>query len=1295
MADSKIYTIKIDGITQAIDNTSTLGESLDRLSKTVESNGDSFKKTSSSMDELGKVTQKITNFDNEYQIALQSSKNVLSDLRSEIKQNLDLENAQMIVNQNSMSTYNEKQQLLTALGKVIRATNTDTEEGQQKVEELTKRYKAVNDQLKSFDETMGNHQRNVGGYKEALSGMRNEIKEIEGQLASMLANGVSKTDEQFKALAERAGVLRDAMNDAREEINRFASDTKKIDDVINVAQSATAAFELYKGTMSAFGIEVKGAVEAIQQLQGAMAIIQSLQTLSNTLQNGSATAKLMNIAMKELGVTAIQSQISLAKTALAQEGLTVAQKAGIIASNALKVAMMGIPLMLIIGLVATLITHWEGINKAITDLFPVFKKFGGFTTTMKTAIIGVGKAIIQWMINPWETLAKVMMKVFAGDFTGALEELKKGVVKQFTGMADAFKGAFNDAAEEVTAKQAEEDNKQLDHHIAMLEAKGGKDAKYTKEYQDLVTKRYENEKKMAKGNAEQLKKIEQERELYLANLDRERTEKEKQEHDKRVKIAQKAANDRKKAEEDAAKKAQEEWKKRLDDAAQSFQNFYSSKSKFRESQSEEAFTILPKVNVEIADGNITINGWDKIAILLNRLINKVADEKQEALELNPKVNTQKWDNLLSYYGDLYSKIVQLDGAAKKGVISAEELQNILGGSIPIDENGIPKFKEYVSEATVDIRNILLELIDFSAEEKKFNDEFNKHISTWQKYRSEVGQTAESYDDFIEKMELLSKLQESLEESHPTDEKGKAIDTDEILHETIEGSELFKNVPADKIQTVISLLYEYRTTLNETDKAIIEDAEYQRMLGDTVDGLSKKIADYNAEIDDTLGYLQYTFDSFDTRKFESAIGRALNAKEYKKYLEEMGNAWSFVYVDITDKIEKLQNLWDAKLQTIAEQYGTNSEQYIKAVQEMEKEIQKLIGLQEEAAKKMPGGESSGGTTLGGDSLAPGDKKKSRFSDKDGNTDWSEFVKGNLEEVTSKVLNTFMDNMFDPIADAFSTLLEFEIEEAQEALDKATKMHDKSVKQVEASQSRLKELNEEMRNANGAQLESLKQKTADEMMLLAQREAEEKRLAKEKEKREKELEKKQKEKQKLDLKRQLVEATVNTAVAATKAYAQYGWPLGAVFAAIITAMGLMQVATITKQISKLADGGLIQGKSHAQGGVPVGNTGIEVEGGEFVVNKRSTKMYMPLLEAINNQGRRGKAINATMNKYANGGELNYNKIDSNLSGFDTNKVIQNSIGGIDLHPVVSVVDIARGVNNLSTVRQYAGAGSALRR
>jgi hypothetical protein len=48
---------------------------------------------------------------------------------------------------------------------------------------------------------------------------------------------------------------------------------------------------------------------------------------------------------------------------------------------------------------------------------------------------------------------------------------------------------------------------------------------------------------------------------------------------------------------------------------------------------------------------------------------------------------------------------------------------------------------------------------------------------------------------------------------------------------------------------------------------------------------------------------------------------------------------------------------------------------------------------------------------------------------------------------------------------------------------------------------------------------------------------------------------------------------------------------------------------------SNGGILKGKSHAEGGMPILGSNIAVEGGEYVVNKKATSENLPLLERIN--------------------------------------------------------------------------------
>lgn len=102
--------------------------------------------------------------------------------------------------------------------------------------------------------------------------------------------------------------------------------------------------------------------------------------------------------------------------------------------------------------------------------------------------------------------------------------------------------------------------------------------------------------------------------------------------------------------------------------------------------------------------------------------------------------------------------------------------------------------------------------------------------------------------------------------------------------------------------------------------------------------------------------------------------------------------------------------------------------------------------------------------------------------------------------------------------------------------------------------------------------------------------------------------------------LIEATIKGVVAMLELVSQAG------IAGIIIGGALIagEIALISAQKNPYAKGGILNGPSHAQGGIatPFG----ELEGGEAVINKKSTSMFLPQLSAINQAGG-GKAFSNT--------------------------------------------------------------------
>ena len=119
--------------------------------------------------------------------------------------------------------------------------------------------------------------------------------------------------------------------------------------------------------------------------------------------------------------------------------------------------------------------------------------------------------------------------------------------------------------------------------------------------------------------------------------------------------------------------------------------------------------------------------------------------------------------------------------------------------------------------------------------------------------------------------------------------------------------------------------------------------------------------------------------------------------------------------------------------------------------------------------------------------------------------------------------------------------------------------------------------------------------------------------------------------------IIDGTAAAASAFVNAY-KTGEPITAqlravLSASIIAAQTVAQVAAINSRKFfpvKYESGGVVNGPSHSSGGVPFtvqGQAGYEMEGGEFIVNKKATAMHRDLLERINGSDKTNPKVGKT--------------------------------------------------------------------
>lgn len=285
---------------------------------------------------------------------------------------------------------------------------------------------------------------------------------------------------------------------------------------------------------------------------------------------------------------------------------------------------------------------------------------------------------------------------------------------------------------------------------------------------------------------------------------------------------------------------------------------------------------------------------------------------------------------------------------------------------------------------------------------------------------------------------------------------------------------------------------------------------------------------------------------------------------------------------------------------------------------------------------------------------------------------------------------------------SSLISAEFDSQRQALDdELALLEEKYNAQEELEQRHADKINaieDEIANARGARRDRLVDMYNEEI-------EQQRRAFIEKQKIDEEMrrnEEKQKALEKAERKKQdeiqFQQALMSQSLAIMNAFATKPFvPVGLAMGALATTLSAVQIALMKKAMAaseKYADGGVIQGKSHAQGGVKVLGGRAEVEGGEYITNKRTTALNQPVLDYINSKHRKltaadflefynGKGNKTIKNnfktQFASGGAL------PSVSTAKMNNII---VVKDESTPVVSVVDIINATDNYNNVRVLAG-------
>lgn len=234
-----------------------------------------------------------------------------------------------------------------------------------------------------------------------------------------------------------------------------------------------------------------------------------------------------------------------------------------------------------------------------------------------------------------------------------------------------------------------------------------------------------------------------------------------------------------------------------------------------------------------------------------------------------------------------------------------------------------------------------------------------------------------------------------------------------------------------------------------------------------------------------------------------------------------------------------------------------------------------------------------------------------------------------------------NILSAVWAAEDAAFEREKEALQKRLEAVEKVYDEMDSRAQEHRDNMNSLEDDIASAQGDARDRLIARYNAEKAAEKEALKEKKKAEKEKEKIEKQQEKLDEEQREKQKERDLIQAAINTAMAVTFA-AMNTWPVPAIpMMALAAATGAAQIAAINAK--KYATGGVLEGSSHAQGGVKVLGGTAEVEGGEYITNKVTTEKNVEVLDFINSNVKKldlsdfVKFYYPNVKKYATGGVL----------------------------------------------------------
>lgn len=1271
MANTKTYSIVINGITESIDAVKSLEKELFNLEqkikelesrsvnvKTSSSGGGGSSRTSNAAAlneeeqiqreinklkaEGEKLDAKIAATQDEIYKRVDATKQLYKETVADQKALAAAERLQADAYSNTMQGMKSH---LADLKAVI--NTTDLGDG-DKIKQMTEEANKLNAKLLEVEKSYGQFGRQVGNYPDAAKNLqaivvtiggvdrefnsaREATKTLNNELKAMAVQGKQNTKE-YEELRQKILELESTLNDAK----------KPMDGLMDTMESITAIASVSKGLGAFFGADTTEIQKSMQQLLALQTALKGLQAISKQIETREGIGAW--IAPFNVGIDKATAKLLTFNTALLGTGK--AAKTASIAikgfSKALKVAFSAGVLIVVDLLVEglmNLVENFKKVDEAAErekevqkDLAEAYgnaqgkliqyktkvDEFNGSKKEEKQLVAELNKEFGETLgtynsLSKWQDVLKkkgdayIQTLINQAKAQAALNEVTAAYmnledVKQKRANGD-YKHFYQTQQQdrEAEARAIENANKRIakaEENLRKIVAENDKYAKDNKlgDYAPQIKKNTKNTEDALKNaqnslNNLQLRLMQDGLNKKLRQLDEE----ERQTLDKLKKIGKKTSDEQRKTQETYNQLRLKEIKEYLKNLEKTVKDSAKSIAK-------------TSIEIDVRDAELGIerlqNKFEEVSKIVpsnmtlttrTDLKNIIGDVSTEDIRQAYLFDMSKLQGDAKKYQKVLNDFLAKQTKEKKAFFEAEKKE--IGENAAYDWIA-EKFEKDYARALSIVRSYNVRLTDLTEKDLKENENLLSNSFRDRLFSSKLyyEKGLNLLTDNIKKQEQLEKTrisgQTELQYEAERDRYTNQVNTLSATSVALDNEIALYEKRNDKEAKILEEMKAKRASLQQQmiDADIAHSAKMQQITDERNNNIKKVELSTQNEISSAYEKY-YNLQITNYREFQSKLNNEMNKNP------------------IADKNWGIVNIAETKRNY--REVIAASETTLRQLQEDKKKLNDDYrnGLISDAVFNETLTNFNDLETSVTQGLQETNEKSKQVI--------ADFIQS-IDQYLQAVVGSFTQIM-QAVWDAQDTQNDKEAEQ----LDKMNEiLEDKLNKQqeiVEQHKSKIDSIEDELSTARGDRRQHLIDQLNAEMAAQREAQAQEKKIQKEKEANERKQDDLEEKRKKQQYHRDMLQAVVNGAMAVTYALVNK-WPVPAIPMAALAASTAAAQIGIMAANKPYAQGGLLEGKSHAEGGIPVGNTGIEVEGKEYVIRKKSTAPNLEILDYINKSERK---------------------------------------------------------------------------